>query len=88
MDLAAGPYVGILLSQDNNQNFALKNIDLGITGRLQGSYFFNRFMGTLLGVKYEQGGLNNLLQSNAANSNISSIKTTNWFIYTGLKFVL
>ncbi len=90
IDLAAGPYLGILLSQDKNQNFALKNIDLGITGRVQGTYFFNRFMGTLLGVKYEQGGLNNLLQSTgAAGSNyVNSIKTTNWFIYTGLKFVL
>lgn len=86
--VAAGPYIGILLSQDQTQNYALKNIDLGITGTLQGTYFFNRFLGALLGVKYEQGGLNNLIQSNAANGYINSIKTTNWFIYSGVKFVL
>ena len=88
VDLAAGPYLGILLSQDQPQNYALKNIDLGITGTLQGSYFFNKFLGALLGVKYEQGGLNNLIQNNAAGGYINSIKTTNWFIYSGVKFVL
>ncbi len=88
VDLAAGPYIGILLSQNQPQGYALKNIDLGITGSLQGSYFFNKYLGALLGVKYEQGGLNNLIQSNAANGYINSIKTTNWFIYSGIKFVL
>ena len=88
IDVAAGPYIGILLSQDQTQNYALKNIDLGINGMLQGSYFFNKFLGALLGVKYEQGGLNNLIQSNATNGYINSIKTTNWFIYSGVKFVL
>lgn len=88
IDLAAGPYIGILLSQDKTQMYELKNIDIGIAGTLQGSYFFNRFLGALLGVKYEQGGLNNMLKTGAANNYVSSIKTTNWFIYTGMKFIL
>ncbi len=90
IDLAAGPYLGILLSNDANSQYTLKNIDLGIVANVQGTYFFNRFLGTLLGVKYEQGGLNNLLEDNSSgtNSNVTSIKTTNWFVYTGIKFVL
>ena len=88
VDLAAGPYVGILLSQDKNEYYALKNIDLGITGSIQGSYFFNRFVGALVGVKYEHGGLNNLLESNGMGNYVSSVKTRNWFIYSGVKFVL
>ncbi len=88
IDLSAGPYVGILLSQDQSQYYKMKNIDLGIAGSLQGNYFFNNYIGMLLGVKYEQGGLNNLLQTGGANNYVSSIKTQNWFIYTGVKFAL
>lgn len=88
IDLAAGPYIGILVSHDTSQYYTMKNIDLGIVGTLQGSYFFNRFMGTVLGFKYERGGLNNLLEPSGTGNNISAIKTQNWFIYTGLKFVL
>lgn len=88
IDLSVGPYIGILLSQDQSQYYKMKNIDIGAAGSLQGNYFFNRFMGVLLGVKYEQGGLNNLLQTNEDNGNVSSIKTKYWFIYTGLKFAL
>jgi hypothetical protein len=88
IDLAAGPYVGILLSQDKNQFYAMKNIDIGIAGSVQGSYFFNRFVGALVGVKYERGGLNGLLESNGMNNYVSGIKTQNWFVYSGIKFVL
>lgn len=88
LNLAAGPYVGILLSQEKTENYALKNIDLGITASVQGNYFFNRFMGAVIGVKYERGGLNNLLESTGMNNNVTSVKTQNWFIYSGVKFVL
>jgi hypothetical protein len=86
--LAGGPYIGILLSQDKSEYYALKNIDLGITGTVQGTYFFNRFMGALLGVKYEHGGLNGLLEENGMSGYVSSVKTRNWFIFSGIKFVL
>jgi hypothetical protein len=88
LDLGAGPYVGILLSNDTSEYYSLNNIDIGIVGTLQGSYFFNRFMGTVLGIKYERGGLNNMLESGSPESNVTSMKTQNWFIYTGMKFVL
>ena len=87
IDLSVGPYLGIRLSQDTSSLYQFKNIDIGIIGGLQGTYFFNRFMGALLGFKYEYGGLNNLLETTGQN-NISSIKTRNLFIYTGMKFVL
>lgn len=88
VDLAAGPYVGILLSQEKNQYYQLSNIDLGIAATVQGNYFFNRFIGALLGVKYEHGGLNNMIGSSSAGSYVSSVKARNWFIYSGIKFVL
>ncbi len=89
IDIAAGPYVGILLSKDESQLYAMKNLDIGIVGTLQGTYFFNRFLGALVGVKYEHGGLNNLMETgSASNQYISAIKTRNWFIYSGIKFVL
>ncbi len=88
ISLSAGPYAGILLSQGGSQYYSLKSINLGIAGSVQGSYIFNNYLGVLLGVKYEQDGLNNLLKSSPINNYISSIKTTNWFIYSGIKFVL
>jgi len=88
VDIAAGPYLGILLSNDTSQYYALKNLDIGIVGTLQGTYFFNRFLGALVGVKYEHGGLNNLLETGTTNNYVSAIKTRNWFIYSGIKFVL
>jgi Outer membrane protein beta-barrel domain len=88
MDIAAGPYVGILLSQEQSQYYTLKNIDLGITGNVQGSYFFNRFIGALIGVKYEHGGLNDMIDSQELNNYTSSVKSRNWYIYSGIKFVL
>lgn len=88
MDIAAGPYIGILMSQEKSEYYTLSNIDIGIVGTLQGAYFFNRFMGALLGVRYEHGGLNNMIMQDNENSNVSSVKARNWFIYTGMKFVL
>ena len=90
LDLAAGPYIGILLSQEESEYYSLKNFDLGIVGTVQGSYFFNRFVGGLLGVRYEHGGLNNLIDSGTLNDDnyVSSVKARNWFIYTGIKFAL
>jgi hypothetical protein len=88
ISLSAGPYAGILLSQNNSQYLSLKSIDIGIVGSVQGSYTFNNYLGALLGVKYEQGGLNNLIKTNSINNNISSMKTTNWYIYSGIKFTL
>ena len=88
VDLAAGPYIGILLSQEKNQYYQLSNIDLGIAATVQGNYFFNRFLGALLGVKYEHGGLNDMIEKSSANSYVSSVKARNWFIYSGIKFIL
>lgn len=88
VDLAAGPYVGILLSQEKNQYYQLSNIDLGIVATVQGNYFFNKFFGALLGVKYEHGGLNDMIDKGSANNYVSSVKARNWFIYSGIKFVL
>jgi outer membrane protein with beta-barrel domain len=87
IDLSIGPYLGIRTSQDTSSLYQFKNIDIGIVGALQGAYFFNRFMGAMLGFKYEYGGLNNLLEETGQN-NISAIRTRNLFIYTGMKFVL
>ena len=55
-----GPYFGLLLSSDDNPNYKIKNFDFGLTGSLQLAYMFNKYMGVLLGGKYEYGGLNNL----------------------------
>jgi hypothetical protein len=79
-----GPYFGILLSQDKSTVYNVKNFDFGLTGDVQGAYMFNDYLGSLLGVKYEYGGLNNL----GSNEDIKSIRTSTFFIYTGIKFVL
>jgi hypothetical protein len=79
-----GPYFGLLLSQTNDPRYKVKNFDLGLTGNLQLAYMFNKYMGVLLGGKYEYGGLNNL----GNNENIKRITTSTFNIYTGLKFEL
>jgi hypothetical protein len=79
-----GPYFGVLMSQDQTALYKVKNFDFGLTGDVQGAYMFNDYLGSLLGVKYEYGGLNNL----GNNENIKSIRTSTIFIYTGFKFVL
>jgi hypothetical protein len=84
IDGNVGPYFGLLMSQDENSLYKVKNFDLGITGNLQGAYLVQKHIGILLGVKFEYGGLNNLVQ----NTNINSIRTQTYFVYTGVKFVL
>jgi len=79
-----GPYFGLLMSSDESTVYKIKNFDFGLTGNLQGAYMFSNHIGSLLGVKYEYGGLNNL----GNNESIKSIRTSTMFIYTGVKFVL
>ena len=82
-----GPYFGLLLSQDNDASYVLfevKNFDLGLTGDVNGAYMFQKHLGVLLGIKYEYGGLNNL----GNNEAIKSIRTSTFFIYSGIKFVI
>ncbi|MCX7878504.1 MAG: outer membrane beta-barrel protein [Ignavibacteria bacterium] len=79
-----GPYFGLLLSQDKNDVIPVKNFDLGLTGNLQGAYMFNNYIGALLGVKYEYGGLNNL----GKNEKVNKINTSTFNIYSGIKFQL
>ena len=79
-----GPYFGLLLSQDDNPLYSVKNFDLGLTGNLQLAYMFNKYLGVLLGGKYEYGGLNNL----GNNEKIKKITTSTINIYTGLKIEL
>jgi hypothetical protein len=79
-----GPYFGVLLSSEDNPNYKIKNFDFGLTGNLQFAYMFNKFMGVLLGGKYEYGGLNNL----GNNENIKRTTTSTINVYTGLKFEL
>jgi hypothetical protein len=73
-----------LLSQDDSPIYKVKNFDFGLTGNLQGAYMFQKLLGVLLGFKYEYGGLNNLGNNDAINS----IRTSTFFIYSGIKFVL
>jgi hypothetical protein len=82
-----GPYFGLLLSQNNDAKVVpieVKNFDFGLTGNIQGAYMFYKYIGALLGVKYEYGGLNNL----GRNEAVKSVKTSTFFIYSGIKFVL
>lgn len=79
-----GPYFGLLLSETNDPRYKVKNFDLGLTGNLQFAYMFNKYMGVLLGGKYEYGGLNNL----GSNENFKKITTSTINIYSGIKFEL
>ena len=79
-----GPYFGVLLSSSDSPDYKIKNFDFGLTGNLQFAYMFNKYMGVLLGGKYEYGGLNNL----GNNEEIRKITTSTINIYTGLKFEL
>lgn len=79
-----GPYFGLLMSQDVNTEYKVKNFDLGLTANLQFAYMFNKYMGVLLGGNYEYGGLNNL----GNNELVKKITTSTINIYTGLKFEL
>jgi hypothetical protein len=79
-----GPYFGLLISEDTNTYYEIKNFDLGLTGTLQGAYMFTKILGVLLGAKYDYGGLNNLVE----NVNINSIRTNTFYVYSGLKINL
>ena len=79
-----GPYFGLLLSQDKTTYFAVKNFDFGFTGNLSGAYMFSKYIGALLGFKYEYGGINNL----QSNEFVKKTTTSTFFIYSGLKFEL
>ncbi|MEO8513917.1 MAG: outer membrane beta-barrel protein [Ignavibacteria bacterium] len=79
-----GPYFGLLMSQDVNPAYKVKNFDFGLTAELQFAYMFNKYMGVLLGSNYEYGGLNNL----GNNETVKKITTSTINIYTGLKFEL
>lgn len=79
-----GPYFGVLLSSSDSPDYKIKNFDFGLLGNLQFAYMFNKYMGVLLGGKYEYGGLNNL----GNNEKIKKITTSTINIYTGLKFEL
>lgn len=79
-----GPYFGLLISQDDNTGYKVKNFDLGLTGNIQGAYMFQKLLGVLLGFKYDYGGLNNL----GNNEAISKIKTQTFYVYSGIKFLL
>ena len=84
VDLNFGPYFGLLLSQDETTYYKVKNFDFGLTGDISGAYMFNKYMGALLGLKYEYGGINNL----QSNEYIKKTTSSTFFIYSGLKFVL
>lgn len=75
-----GPYVGIMLSGNNDSMY--KNIDIGALGSIQGSYMFQKHLGALVGFKYEYGGLNNL-----SKNSTSDLHTKTWTLYSGLKIV-
>jgi hypothetical protein len=84
IDGNVGPYFGLLMSTDNSPIYSIKKFDFGLTGNVQGAYMISKYIGPLLGVKFEYGGLNNL----GNNESINSIRTTSFFVYTGVKFVL
>jgi outer membrane protein with beta-barrel domain len=84
IDAHLGPYFGLLISQDESTVLKIKNFDLGLSGNLSGAYMFNKYMGVLLGCKYEYGGLNNL----ASNEFIKKVTSSTLFFYSGLKFEL
>jgi hypothetical protein len=78
-----GPYFGVLLSSDNSPVYAIKKYDFGVTGLVQCAYMLNDHIGPLLGIKYEYGGLNNLV----SNESVKSARTQTMFIYTGAKIM-
>jgi hypothetical protein len=88
IDGSFGPYVGLLMSSTNDNTplppYKIKNFDFGITGDIQGAYMFAKHLGSILGLKYEYGGINNL----GNNLKINRTTTQTFFIYTGIKFVL
>ncbi len=82
VSLAAGPYFGFLIGGNNNiEDYGLKTFDFGINATLTGDYALNPFIGIILGVGAQFGGLNNL----GSTFSLSNVKTTNWNGFTGLR---
>ena len=83
-----GPYFGLLMSSSDQNSpvspYKIKSFDFGLTADIEGAYMINKYIGPLLGVKYEYGGINNL----GNNEKINKTTTQTFFIYTGVKFVL
>lgn len=79
-----GPYLGLLLSTDAEQSLGYKNFDLGLAGTLTGNYVIAPLVSVILGTKFQYGGLNNL----GSTENVESIHTTNYTVFTGIRFGL
>ncbi len=83
-----GPYFGLLMSSSDENSplppYKIKSFDFGLTADIEGAYMINKYIGPLLGLKYEYGGINNL----GNNEKINRTTTQTFFIYTGVKFVL
>ncbi len=79
-----GPYLGLLLSTDAEQSLGYKNFDLGLAGTLTGNYVIAPLVSVILGTKFQYGGLNNL----GSTENVESIHTTNYTIFSGIRFGL
>lgn len=79
-----GPYLGLLLSTDENQGLGYKDFDLGLAGTLTGNYVIAPLVSVILGTKFQYGGLNNL----GSTENVESIHTTNFTIFSGVRFGL
>ncbi|TRZ66571.1 hypothetical protein D4R20_00355 [bacterium] len=81
-----GPYLGILISSPdkNSQSTGYKNFDFGLMGTLTGNYVFAYPLSVILGTNFKYGGLNNL----GSTSMVDKITTTNYTVFTGLRFAL
>ncbi|MCB0721681.1 MAG: outer membrane beta-barrel protein [Ignavibacteriae bacterium] len=79
-----GPYLGLLLSTDEEQGLGYKNFDLGLAGTLTGNYLVAPLVSVILGTKFQYGGLNNL----GSTETVESIHTTNFTVFSGVRFGL
>ena len=79
-----GPYLGIVLSADDKAGLGYKDFDLGLNGTLTGNYMVAPLISVLLGTKFQYGGLNNL----GSTDNVESIHTTNFTVFSGVRFGL
>lgn len=79
-----GPYLGVILSADEKAGLGYKDFDLGLNGTLTGNYMVAPLISVLLGTKFQYGGLNNL----GSTDNVESIHTTNFTVFSGVRFGL
>lgn len=79
-----GPYLGLLLSTNESAGLGYKNFDFGLAGTLTGNYVVAPLVSVILGTKFQYGGLNNL----GSNNNVESIHTTNFTVFSGVRFGL